>query len=187
MILGAFAAIAVALFVGVVAVFASYASDLPDPSQLEHFELSQGSSVMSADGVELATFAAEERRVLTFDKIPQVMADAQVAAEDERFWTNPCLDFKGIVRAALQNLSASETVSGASTICQQLVRIRLFDADLLANPDRRWERKIKEALLALRVGDAYPGVEGKQKLLEMYLNQVYYGNTAYGIWAAANR
>ena len=187
LILGVFAALAVALFVGVVAVFASYASGLPDPSQLEHFELSQGSSVMSADGVELATFAAEERRVLTFDKIPQVMADAEVAAEDRTFWTNPCIDFKGIVRAALQNFSASETVSGASTICQQLVRIRLFDADLLANPDRRWERKIKEALLALQVGDVYPGLEGKQKLLEMYLNQVYYGNNAYGIWAAASR
>jgi membrane peptidoglycan carboxypeptidase len=187
MILGVFAALAVFLFIGVVAVFASYASGLPDPSQLEHFELSQGSSVMSADGVELATFAAEERRVLSFDQIPQVMADAQVAAEDRTFWTNPCIDFKGIVRAALQNFSASETVSGASTICQQLVRIRLFDADLLANPDRRWQRKIKEALLALQVGDAYPGVEGKQKLLEMYLNQVYYGNNAYGIWAAASR
>jgi membrane peptidoglycan carboxypeptidase len=186
-ILGCFAALAVALFVGVVAVFAAYASDLPDPSQLGHFELSQGSSVVSADGVELATFSAEERKVVTYDKIPQVMRDAQVAAEDRTFWTNPCIDFKGIVRAALQNFSASQTVSGASTICQQLVRIRLFDADLLANPDRRWERKIKEALLALQVGDAYPGVEGKQKLLEMYLNQVYYGNNAYGVWAAAHR
>ncbi len=187
LILGAFAALAGALCIGVVAVFASYASGLPDTSKLAEFPLSQGSTVMSADGVELATFAAEERRVLTFDKIPQVMADAQVAAEDRTFWTNPCIDFKGIVRAALQNFSASETVSGASTICQQLVRIRLFDADLLANPDRVWERKIKEALLALQVGDAFPGREGKEQLLEMYLNQVYYGNNAYGIWAAASR
>ncbi|MEX0626094.1 MAG: transglycosylase domain-containing protein [Chloroflexota bacterium] len=187
LILGAFAALAGALFIGVVAVFASYTSGLPDTSKLAEFPLSQGSTVVSADGVELATFAAEERRVLTFDKIPQVMADAQVAAEDQTFWTNPCIDFKGIVRAALQNFSASETVSGASTICQQLVRIRLFDADLLANPDRVWERKIKEALLALQVGDAFPGREGKEQLLEMYLNQVYYGNNAYGIWAAASR
>lgn len=187
LILGLFAALAAALFIGIVAVFAAYTTGLPDPGQLEHFELSQGSSVMSADGVELATFAAEERQVIAFADIPRVMVDAQVAAEDRTFWTNPCIDFKGIVRAALQNFSASETVSGASTICQQLVRIRLFDADLLANPGRRWERKIKEALLALRVGDRYPGLEGKQKLIEMYLNQVYYGNNAYGIWAAANR
>jgi len=186
-LLGGFAALAVALFVGIVAVFASYTAGLPDPGGLEHFELSEGSSVVSADGVELASFAAEQRRVIAFEDIPQVMVDAQVGAEDHTFWTNPCIDFKGIVRAALQNVSASETVSGASTICQQLVRIRLFDADLVANPERRWERKIKEALLALRVGDRYPGLEGKQQLIEMYLNQVYYGNNAYGIWAAANR
>jgi membrane peptidoglycan carboxypeptidase len=186
LILGAFAALGVALFIGTMGVFASYAAGLPDPSQLETFQLAEGSRVISADGVELATFAAEQRHVIPFADIPQVMVDAQVAAEDRTFWTNPCIDFRGIVRAALQNFSASETVSGASTICQQLVRIRLFDADLLANPQRRWERKIKEAILALRVGDHYPGQEGKQKLLEMYLNQVYYGNNAYGIWAAAS-
>ncbi|MEX0710181.1 MAG: transglycosylase domain-containing protein [Chloroflexota bacterium] len=187
LVLGGFAALAVALLVGILVAFASYAAGLPDPGDLENFPLSEGSTVLSADGVELAAFAAEQRRVIAFEDIPQVMIDAQVAAEDRTFWTNPCIDFKGIVRAALQNFSASETVSGASTICQQLVRIRLFDADLIANPDRRWERKIKEALLALRVGDRYPGLEGKQKLIEMYLNQVYYGNNAYGIWAAASR
>ena len=80
----------------------------------------------------------------------------QVAAEDHTFWTNPCIDFKGIVRAALQNFSASETVSGASTICQQLVRIRLFDADLLANPDR--------ALGAEDQGGA-PGPAGRRRAI----------------------
>ena len=186
-ILGGFAGLAAALFIGLLAVFASYSSGLPDPGQLEHFTLSEGSRIMSADGVELATFAAEQRRVIPYAQIPTVMVDAQVAAEDRTFWTNPCIDFKGILRAALQNFSASQEVSGASTICQQLVRIRLFNASLLADPGRRWERKIKEAILALRVGERYPGLAGKQKLLEMYLNQVYYGNNAYGIWAAANR
>src|SRR6185503_8091275 len=101
------------------------------------------------------------------------------------FWKNPCIDFRGIVRAALQNLTAGEQVSGASTICQQLVRIRLFDADLLADADRIYERKIKEWILALRVGEQYAGQEGKERILEMYMNQVYYGNQAYGIKAAA--
>src|SRR3990172_7978095 len=186
-VLGGFAALAVGLFIGLMGVFASYTAGLPDPGDLEDFELSEGSRVLSADGVELASFAAEQRRVIPFDEIPQVMIDAQVAAEDRTFWTNPCIDFRGILRAALQNFSAEETVSGASTICQQLVRIRLFDASLLTDSGRVWERKIKEALLALRVGDRFPGLEGKQKLLEMYLNQVYYGNNSYGIWAAANR
>lgn len=166
--------------------FASYTSGLPDPGQLEHFELAEASRVLSADGVELASFAAEQRRVMAFSDIPKVMIDAQVAAEDRTFWTNPCIDFRGILRAALQNFTESRTVSGASTICQQLVRIRLFDSALLSN-ERRWERKIKEAILALRVGDRYLGIAGKQKLLEMYLNQIYYGNNAYGIWAAASR
>jgi membrane peptidoglycan carboxypeptidase len=185
-ILGAFAALGAALFVGLMGVYAAYTSGLPDPRDLERFELSEGSTVVSADGVELASFAAEQRRVLPFAEIPELLVNAQVAAEDQDFWTNPCIDFRAIVRAAIQNLSAGEEVSGGSTICQQLVRIRLFDAELMADPDRRLERKIKEAILALRVGDTYGGQEGREKILEMYMNQVYYGNQAYGIWAAAH-
>jgi membrane peptidoglycan carboxypeptidase len=177
--------LAAGLFVGVMAVYGSYTSGLPDPSTIDDVTLDQGSRVVSADGVELATFAHEDRRAVTFDQIPEVMRNAQVAAEDRSFWTNPCIDFRGIARAVLQNLTAGREVSGASTICQQLVRMRLLDADLLT-ADRRLERKIKEAVLALRVGDEYDTRQGKEQLLTMYMNQVYYGNNAYGIWAAAN-
>jgi membrane peptidoglycan carboxypeptidase len=183
-ILGGFLALAVALFVGLLGLYAAYTAGLPDPTGLEQFRLDEGSRVVSGDGVELASFAAERREVVTLDEIPEVLIDAQVAAEDQSFWTNPCIDLRGIVRAALQNFQAGERVSGASTICQQLVRVRLIDADLMANPDRILERKIKEAILALRVGEAYPGEAGKRKILEMYMNQVYYGNQAYGIAAA---
>ncbi|HLE58331.1 MAG TPA: transglycosylase domain-containing protein, partial [Candidatus Limnocylindria bacterium] len=185
-VIGGSAVLAVALFIGILGVYQSYATGLPDPAGIEQFELKEGSSVVSSDGVELASFAAERRRVVPLAQIPQVMIDAQVAAEDRTFWTNPCIDFRGMVRAALQNFSAGGTVSGASTICQQLVRNRLFDAELLTDPSRIIERKIKEAILALRVGERYPGLDGKRLLLEMYLNQVYYGNNAYGIWAAAD-
>ena len=184
-ILTFFGLLAVALFVGLVVAYSSFTSGLPPVAQIEDFDLAQGSTVVSSDGVELATFAVEDRRELDYADIPQVMIDAQVAAEDQTFWTNPCVDFRSIVRAVLQNFQAGQTVSGASTICQQLVRMRLFDADLLADPERQVERKLKEAILALRLDDRYPGDEGKQKLIEMYLNQVYYGNNAYGIWAAA--
>ncbi len=180
-----FAVLGIGLFVGAMVAYAGYTSGLPDAAAIEDFNLDQGSRIVSADGVQLATFAHEDRRAITYEQIPEVMRNAQVAAEDRTFWTNPCIDFRGIVRAFIQNLTAGETVSGASTICQQLVRSRLFDADLLSK-DRRLERKIKEAMLALRVGDRYPGRAGKQKLLAMYLNQVYYGNNAYGVWAAAN-
>lgn len=186
MVMAVFAVLGLALFGGAMAVYARYTAGLPDVAELENFDLAQGSTVLSADGKELATFAVEDRRTIPFEEIPQVMRDAQVAAEDRTFWTNPCVDFRGIVRAFLQNLSAGSTVSGASTICQQLVRARLFDAELMADPAREVERKIKEAVLALRVSDAYPGEAGKQQILAMYLNQFYYGNNAYGIWAAAN-
>ena len=185
-ILIAFGLAALALFGGILSVYASYTSDLPPVEEIEDFDLAQGSTVVSADGTELATFAIEDRREIPFEDIPQVMIDAQVAAEDQSFWNNPCIDFRSIVRAFLQNFQAGETVSGASTICQQLVRMRLFDADLMADPDRQVERKIKEAILALRLDGRYTGTEGKQRILEMYMNQSYYGNNAYGIWAAAN-
>ena len=184
-ILAAFVVVAGALFIGLMGVYAAYTNGLPPVEDLESFTLDEGSRVVSADGVELATFAAERREVVPYDEIPQLLIDAQVAAEDRTFWINPCIDFRGIVRAAIQNLTAGEQISGASTICQQLVRIRLFDADLMADPDRLYERKIKEWILALRVGEAYAGDEGKKRILEMYMNQVYYGNQAYGIKAAA--
>ncbi|MGZ8481475.1 MAG: transglycosylase domain-containing protein, partial [Candidatus Limnocylindria bacterium] len=185
-VLALFGALAVGLFVGLMGVYASYTNGLPDVADIENFDLAQGSTVVSADGTELATFAIEDRREISFDEIPQLMIDAQVAAEDQTFWTNPCIDFRSIARAVLQNVQADEIVSGASTICQQLVRMRLFDADIMADPERQVERKIKEAILALRLDERYPGTEGKQRILEMYLNQVYYGRNAYGIWAAAN-
>jgi membrane peptidoglycan carboxypeptidase len=184
-ILAAFTAVAAALFVGIIGLYAAYTTGLPSVSDLENFQLDEGSRVISADGVELASFAAERREVVKYEDIPQLLVDAQVAAEDKTFWTNPCIDFRGILRAAYQNFSAGSTVSGASTICQQLVRIRLFDAELMADPDRLFERKIKEAILALRVSDQYPGQQGKEQILAMYMNQVYYGNNAYGIKAAA--
>ena len=181
-----FGVLAIGLFAVILSVYASFTNGLPDVAEIENFDLVEGSTVVSSDGTELASFAVEDRREISFEETPQVMIDAQVAAEDQTFWTNPCVDFRSIVRAVLQNFQAGETVSGASTICQQLVRMRLFEAELMADPDRQVERKIKEAILALRLDDRYPGDEGKRRILEMYLNQVYYGNNAYGIWAAAN-
>jgi membrane peptidoglycan carboxypeptidase len=185
-ILIAFGVGALALFIGILGAYNSYASGLPPVEDIEDINLAQGSTVLSADGTELATFAIENRREIPFEDIPQVMVDAQLAAEDQSFFNNPCIDLRSIVRAFLQNFQAGETVSGASTICQQLVRMRLFSADLMADPERQVERKIKEAILALRLDGRYTGVEGKQRILEMYMNQSYYGNQAYGIWAAAN-
>src|ERR1044072_276305 len=99
-ILIAFGLAAIALFIGILSAYASYTSDLPDVS------------------------AIEDRREIPFEDIPEDMVNAQIAAEDQSFFENPCVDFKSIVRAFLQNFQAGQTVSGASTICQQLVRMR---------------------------------------------------------------
>jgi len=151
-------------------VYASFTSDLPDIAEIENFDLAEGSTVMSADGTQLAAFAAEDRRVIPFEEIPTLMVEAQVAAEDQTFWENPCVDFRAIVRAFVQNFQAGATVSGASTICQQLVGTRLLDTKLMADPTRGVELKVKEAILALRLDDRYPGREGKERIIEMYLN-----------------
>src|SRR4029078_8365894 len=133
-IMAAFAAVAAALFIGILGVYGAYTSGLPPVDELEEFTIDEGSQVFSADDVELATFAAEQRQVVPYDEIPQLLIDAQVAAEYQSFWTNPCIDFRSIPRAPYQNLTSGTEVSGVSTICQQLVRIRLFDADLMADP-----------------------------------------------------
>ncbi len=167
--------------------YSSYASSLPDVTVLEEYAPDEGSVVMSADEQQLATFAETNRRVVDYDQIPTVIVDATVSAEDHTYWENPCVDPRAIVRAMLQNVSAGEVVSGASTICQQLVRSVLLPPDLMADPDRQLERKIKEAMLALELDAAYPGQEGKEQIMEFFLNEMYYGNNGYGIWAAVDR
>jgi membrane peptidoglycan carboxypeptidase len=170
-----------------VLLYSSYAASLPDVTTLEDYAPDEGSMVMSADGQELATFAETNRRVVDYDQIPPVVVDATVAAEDHTYWENPCVDPRAMVRAMLQNVSAGEVVSGASTICQQLVRSVLLPPDLMADPSRQLERKIKEAMLALELDAAYPGQEGKEQIMEFFLNEMFYGNNGYGIWAAVDR
>ena len=186
-ILTSFALMAAAVVAAALALYIAYARSLPDVTSLADYPLPEGSVIVSADGQELATFAATNRRLVSYEQIPTVLVEATVAAEDRTFWDNPCVDPRAIVRAVLQNLSAGEVVSGASTVCQQLVRNTLLPAELLADPHRQLERKLKEAMLALRLDAEYPGAVGKQQIMEFYLNQNYYGNNAYGAWAAVSR
>ncbi|HET9497229.1 MAG TPA: transglycosylase domain-containing protein, partial [Candidatus Limnocylindria bacterium] len=186
-IFAVFGVLAGGMVLAAVLLYSSYASSLPDVTVLEEYAPDEGSMVVSADERELATFAETNRRVVDYEQIPTVIVDATVAAEDHTYWENPCVDPRAIVRAMLQNVSAGEVVSGASTICQQLVRSVLLPPDLMADPTRQLERKIKEAMLALELDAAYPGLEGKEQIMEFFLNEMYYGNNGYGIWAAVDR
>jgi membrane peptidoglycan carboxypeptidase len=186
-IIATFVAMAVGMVLASLLLYNAYAGSLPDVTVLEEYNPDEGSVVLSADEQELATFAETNRRVVSYSEIPTLVVDATVSAEDHTYWENPCVDPRAIVRALLQNISAGDVVSGASTICQQLVRSVLLPPDLMADPGRQLERKIKEAMLALELDAAYPGQEGKEQIMEFFLNEMYYGNNGYGIWAAVDR
>ncbi|HYO41975.1 MAG TPA: transglycosylase domain-containing protein [Candidatus Limnocylindrales bacterium] len=182
-----FAALAALGFTGGVFAVTTYTSltrGLPEPSQLETFELPEQSILWDRDKtVELARFGEFNREVVAFADIPEVLVDATTAVEDRTFWVNSGFDPVAIAAAGVDALRGR--VRGASTITQQLVRQRLLNVESTAETDVSANRKLREIIQSIRVTQAYPGVEGKQRILAAYLNQNYYGNESYGIAAAA--
>ncbi len=154
-----------------------FTSDLPDVHDLETTPMPLSTRIFDRSGEHLLYRLEDERReLITLDRVPEQLRDATVAIEDKTFWSNPGVDIGGIVRAASANWQSGEISQGGSTITQQLIKMRLI------GDEPTFTRKIKEAILALEATRAF----GKQRILEMYLNQVYYGNQAYGIKAAAS-
>src|SRR6266536_1193514 len=119
--------------------------------------------------------AGENRTLIPFDRMAEVLRKAVVAVEDERFYQHRGVDAKAIIRAAAANAGHGRLVQGGSTITEQLVK------NTITGGDRTLGRKIREARLAFQLEKEYP----KDKILEMYLNTVYFGQGAYGIEAAA--
>jgi 1A family penicillin-binding protein len=156
--------------------------DLPSAAQLTTRELFQTTKIYDRNGVlldELYDQLGGRRTLIPLAEMSPWLVDATLAAEDANFYDNPGIDARSVGRALWQNVSQQGVVSGASTITQQLVR------NALLPPEERQRqtmlRKFKEAVLAYRVGETY----SKDAILEMYLNEVFYGNLAYGISAAA--
>jgi membrane peptidoglycan carboxypeptidase len=179
-----FAILAVLLAVGVVAVFSRYTVGLKSPADaLQNLTFSQQSVIYDRNHVQLARFGGEKRDVVAFADIPPIVVDAQVAVEDKTFWDNAGFDPLAILSAGIDSLRGNSR--GASTITQQLVRQRLLDPDLVKDPTRTFERKLKEIVQSIRLTEAYPGIDGKQQIIAAYLNQNYYGNQTYGVKAAA--
>ncbi|HEY8730764.1 MAG TPA: transglycosylase domain-containing protein [Candidatus Limnocylindria bacterium] len=157
--------------------FAFFTRDLPSAQDIGKAPLAQSTKVYDRDGKELLYQFEEERRdIVQYKDIPQVLIDATVASEDHTFFTNPGVDVLGIARAAFSDLTNRDTgAGGASTITQQLVKLRLV------GNENSITRKIREAILSIQVTRTY----SKEQILELYFNQIYYGNQAYGIKAAA--
>lgn len=168
---------------GAMWVYYRYGSDLPDPQRISAHRSFETTRIYASDGTtllyELVGPQDGRRTPVPFEQIPQVLKDATIAVEDAGFYENPGVDLRGIIRAALQNYRSGEIVSGASTITMQLVD------NILLPPEEQgaqsYERKLREAILAYRVSREY----GKDQILNIYLNEVYYGAQAYGVEAAA--
>jgi len=147
------------------------------PLALDTRPLAQSSRIYAADGTLLTTLHAEQNREsVSLDVVPQVLRDAVVAIEDARFWQHNGVDAKSVVRAAYENTKEGEVVEGGSTITQQYVK------NELVGTDRNVRRKLREAALAYQLEDKY----SKEKILELYLNTIYFGNGAYGVQAASH-
>jgi 1A family penicillin-binding protein len=165
-------------FVGVVGLYAYYARDLPDYTQLDRRRVFQTARILDRNGALLGEFNDPQggrRTVVPLSRIPRSLQDATIAAEDANFYEHPGFDVFAILRALYLNVRGREIVSGASTITQQLVK------NTLLTPEQTPDRKIKEAILAWEVSRRY----SKDRILELYLNEVYYGNLSYGVEAAA--
>jgi len=148
---------------------------LPSVTALETLQPIQGTKIYD-DSDELLTELHVERRIFVpLAQVPQALRDAVVATEDHRFYSHWGIDPIGIMRAIVQNYRRGRIVEGGSTITQQLTKV------LFLTPDKSLERKLKEAVLAIELERRY----SKDRILEMYLNQVYFGHGAYGVEAAA--
>lgn len=169
--------------VAAVGTYQYLARDLPDPSTaLDALTFSSQTVVYDRTGtVQLAKLGSDRRDVVQFADIPDGLIDATTSVEDKTFWANAGFDPFAFVKATLDTISGNDR--GASTITQQLVRARLLPADVLAGD--RYIRKAKEIIQSVRLTEAYPGLAGKQTIMQDYLNQNFYGNRSYGVAAAA--
>ncbi|MEB2285459.1 MAG: PBP1A family penicillin-binding protein [Myxococcales bacterium] len=156
-------------------VYREISANLPPVDKLLRYQLPVATRVYAADGTLLGEFYTEKRYLVPIARIPAVVRQAFIAAEDSSFYRHKGVDVLGIARAALANFTAGTVVQGGSTITQQVVK------SLLLSPEKSYERKFKEILLSLRLERQLT----KDEILYLYLNLIYLGNGAYGVGAAA--
>ncbi|WAK04133.1 penicillin-binding protein 1A [Methylobacter sp. YRD-M1] len=149
--------------------------ELPDIKALHNVQYQIPLSIYSKDNLLIAQFGEKKRTPINIDEVPQQLIDAFLAAEDERFFKHPGVDYKGLLRAAIQLALTGKKRQGGSTITMQVTR------NFLLGREKTYLRKIKEIILALKIENEY----SKKQILELYLNQIYMGHRAYGIAAAA--
>jgi penicillin-binding protein 1A len=165
----------IAGFAGAGYIYFHYSQDLPDVRELKNYHPSTITQVYSQSDEKIAEFYIEKRIMMPLDDIPVALKQAALAVEDSNFYYHFGIDPKAIFRAFITNLKAGRVVEGGSTITQQLSKT------LFLSRERTLPRKIKEAILSVRLELVFT----KDEILEMYLNQIYYGHGSYGVEAAA--
>ncbi|HEX3762131.1 MAG TPA: PBP1A family penicillin-binding protein [Kofleriaceae bacterium] len=158
-------------------VFWMYGRDpnLPNYQTLEDYHPKQVTAITDGNDRRIGEIYSERRTVVPYDKVPPILVDAFVAAEDNSFWTHRGVDYWGMFRALITNLRAGHTRQGASTITQQVVKT------FLLTPERTFRRKIQEIILARRLESSLT----KQEIMTLYMNQIYFGHGRYGVEEAA--
>ena len=155
--------------------FYSVAKMLPSSSDIAEYEPTEATKIISSDGVVLAEVYEENRELVPITDVPKDLQNATVAIEDSRFYKHPGVDPRGIARAIYQNVRKGRRAQGGSTLTQQLAR------NIYLTREKKISRKLKEILLALELERNFT----KEQILELYMNQVYYGSGSYGVQTAS--
>src|SRR5512134_973843 len=148
---------------------------LPSLEALTAYQPKVPLRIYTAEGILIGEFGEERRAVVAIDEVPQQLKNAVIAAEDERFYEHPGIDYLGVLRAAWANLVAGGRRQGASTITMQVAR------NFFLSSEKTLTRKLYEALLAFKIEHSF----SKEQILELYVNQIYLGQRAYGFAAAS--
>lgn len=165
-----------------VAAYSIFAADVPDFESIDDYRPKTVTRVYGQEGQLIGEFYRERRLFLPYDSIPPKLVQAFLASEDDRFFEHQGIDYWGIIRAAVANLKAGRVVQGGSTITQQVAKSLIISVEgYKKGSAKKYSRKIKEAILASRLEKKL----SKQEILTLYLNQIFLGNQAYGVQAAA--
>ena len=165
-------------FVIVVSVLWAFSNNLPDYKYLKNYKAPVSSKIYSGGGELIQDFSSEKRIFIPYNSIPKIVINSFLSAEDKNFFEHPGIDAKGVLRAIIKNISNiinSKRLEGASTITQQVAK------NFLLTNEVSLRRKLKEAILAFRIERSL----SKERILELYLNQIYLGQGSYGIAAAS--
>lgn len=165
----------IALAIVAIGTFYYIQFELPDTEALKTVQLQVPLQIYTNDNKLLATFGEKRRIPLPYDQIPKPLINAVLATEDQRYFQHPGVDFPGLIRAAIQLIITGRKEQGGSTITMQVAR------SFYLTRHKTFGRKLREILLALKIENTLP----KEKILELYLNKIFFGNRAYGVAAAA--